>query len=317
MHGVSRLFYAQVFVLLKRQPNSCAHHGIVRLFLQPLALPAGKLLHMPRRSALQSLVPSALLDTIRRIQGTKIRFVGNFGSWEDAKAASTGYSAQVILDRTIEANRKVKRGEAAFERDSITYGEMEHNFPLAWALMRAAAKCGRLHVLDFGGAMGTTYFQSRALVNAAPHLKWAIVEQPSHVEAGINEFANKDLSFHPTIEDACKRQEIDVLILSGVLQYLPDPLLFLDSVLERRFRSIIVDRTPFMLAGRARLTVQHVPKWIYPASYPAWFFSDSEVLNKFSKQYEEVATWPALDKHHPEGGRAQYKGFLFELKKAS
>jgi hypothetical protein len=28
-----------------------------------------------------------------------------------------------------------------------------------------------------------------------------------------------------------------------------------------------------------------------------------------------MATWPALDKHHPEGGRAEYKGFLFELRK--
>jgi hypothetical protein len=69
-----------------------------------------------------------------------------------------------------------------------------------------------------------------------------------------------------------------------------------------------------MTNGIARLTVQHVPKRIYPASYPAWFLSENEFLATFAKQYERVATWPALDKHNPQGGRAQYKGFLFELR---
>jgi len=193
---------------------------------------------------------------------------------------------------------------------------MEYNFPLAWALMRAAARNGRLHVLDFGGALGSTYFQSNTLVNATPHLKWAIVEQPAHVEAGSKEFGNEELSFYRTIEDACKSDEFDVLLLSGVLQCLPDPFGFIDSVVERRISSVILDRTPFMTNGITRLTVQHVPASIYPASYPAWFFSENELLAKFEKHYDRIATWPALDKHHPEGGRAEYKGFLFELKQS-
>lgn len=267
------------------------------------------------KSILKSLTPPLVLDLIRRIQGTKIRFVGDFKSWGDAEAASTGYSAQVILDRTIQATRKVKNGEAAFERDGVTFSEMEYNFPLASPLMRAATRHGRLHVLDFGGALGSTYFQARALGNATPHLKWAIVEQPAHVEAGTKEFANQELSFHRTIEDACKHEQFDVLLLSGVIQCLPDPFGFLDSVLGRRISSVILDRTPFILNGVTRLTVQHVPECIYPASYPAWFFSEAELLDRFAQNYDLMATWPALDKHHPEGGRAEYKGFLFELRK--
>ncbi len=65
--------------------------------------------------------------------------------------------------------------------------------------------------------------------------------------------------------------------------------------------------------GLARLTIQHVPKWISPASYPAWFFSEKEFMAHFSLNYARIAEWSALDKHHPEGGRAQYKGFLLEL----
>jgi putative methyltransferase (TIGR04325 family) len=273
------------------------------------------------KNILESLTPPIVWQRVRRIlsgiRGGQIRFVGNFRSWAEAQAASTsnGYSTELILDRTIEAIRRVKNGEAAFERDSVTFQELEYHFPLAWALMRAAARHGRLHVLDFGGALGSTYSQSRPLLDSTPSLKWAIVEQLGHVEAGKKEFTNQELSFHRTVEEACRYQQCDVLLLSGVLQCLPDPLGFLDSVLNLGIPSVILDRTPFMLNGIPRLTVQHVPDWIYPASYPAWFLSGHEVMAKFAKRYDKIASWPALDKHHPEGGSAEYKGFLFEMKK--
>ena len=244
----------------------------------------------------------------------QIQFTGNFNSWSDAAKASSGYGEASILNKTIEAVRKVTKGEMAFERDGVPFREMQHSFPLAWALMRTAARYGRLHVLDFGGALGSSYFQSRQLLNCGRSLKWAIVEQASHVTAGNKEFANSELSFYRSIESACAENEYDVLLLSGVIQYLPDPLGFLGHVLDRRIPSIIVDRTPFMANGIARLTVQHLPKRIYRACYPAWFLSEEDFTAKFVRQYETIATWPALDKHHPQGGLAHYKGFLFESK---
>jgi putative methyltransferase (TIGR04325 family) len=244
----------------------------------------------------------------------RIQFSGHFSSWDEAARVSLGYDQEGILTTTIEAVRKVINGEMAFERDSVPFPEMQYHFPLLWALMRTTARRQRLHVLDFGGALGSSYFQSRHLLDTCQVLKWAIVEQPSHVNVGSKEFANSELSFYRSIECACEDNEYDVLLLSGVIQYLPDPLAFLSHVLDRRIPSIIVDRTPFMTNGIARLTVQHVPKRIYPASYPAWFLSENEFLATFAGQYERLATWPALDKHNPQGGRAEYKGFLFELR---
>jgi putative methyltransferase (TIGR04325 family) len=266
----------------------------------------------------RAVMPPFLWDYACRVSSAlfrnQIRFIGNYKSWEEAEAASSGYHAEAILENTMTAVRKVKSGEMAFERDGVAFQEMEYNFPLGWALMRAAARKGRLHVLDFGGALGSTYFQSCALIKSIPHLKWTIVEQPAHVEAGAKEFATEELSFHRKIEDACQSEQFNVLLLSGIIQYLPNPLGFLDSVLERRISSVVVDRTPFMTNGATRLTVQNVPNWIYSASYPAWFFSENELLAKFARHYDKIATWPALDKHNPEGGRAEYKGFLFELR---
>jgi putative methyltransferase (TIGR04325 family) len=251
------------------------------------------------------------------LTGTKIRFVGDFQSWADAQAASTGYSARAVLDQTIKAARRVRGGEASFERDGVAFQAMEDNSPLAWALKRIADRYRRLHVIDFGGSLGSTYHQMGATRSSLGDVKWAIVEQPAHVDTGNREFANAELSFHPTIEEACKIEVFDALLLSGVLQYLSDPFQFLRSVLDRHIPAIILDRTPFMVGDRRRLTVQHVPKSIYPATYPSWFFSESELLANMLKCYDKVAEWPALDKHHPEGDRAHYKGFLFELKKPS
>jgi len=268
---------------------------------------------------IRSVIPPRLLDKMSRASlfGNTygIRFCGDYNSWAQAAAASTGYGAQEILDRTFEAAQKVKSGDAAFERDGVTFDEREYNFPLVWALMRSAVRHGRLHVLDFGGSLGSVYFQSRHLIEPLRSLKWAIIEQPSHVEVGKREFSNEELSFHCTIEEACKNERFDVLLLSGVLQCLPDPMGFLDSVLGRRIPSVVLDRTPFMTNGTTRLTIQHVPEWIYSASYPSWFFSEKELLGEIVKQYDEIAEWPALDRHHPQGGRAEYRGFLFELRK--
>ena len=266
------------------------------------------------KRTLKTLAPPLLLDHIQVLTGTKIRFTGDFKSWSEAEAASGGYSTPAILEQTIKAARRVKSGMAAFERDGVAFKEMEYNFPLAWALMRTAARCGKLHVLDFGGSLGSSYFQSRTLVRSSLDLRWAIVDQLAHVEAGKKEFANTELSFHTTIDEACQDHRFDALLLSGVIQCLSDPYGFLEDVLNRRIPSIILDRTPFMVDGTNRLTIERVPRRIYRASYPAWFFCEKQVLSKFAKHYDQVATWPALDKHHPQGGRAHYKGFLFELK---
>jgi putative methyltransferase (TIGR04325 family) len=272
------------------------------------------------RSFARSVMPPVLLDFARGSVGrfmNQVQFSGHFLSWDEAARASSGYDEDCILQTTIEAARKVINGEMAFERDSVPFPEMQYHFPLLWALTRATVRYQRLHVIDFGGALGSSYFQSRHMLDTCEVLKWAIVEQPSHVTVGNKEFANSELSFHRSLDSACKDTAYDVLLLSGVIQYLPDPFAFLGHVLGRRIPSIIVDRTPFMTNGIARLTVQHVPKRIYPASYPAWFLSEQELLAAFTQQYERIATWPALDKHHPQGGRAEYKGFLFELKKES
>lgn len=112
------------------------------------------------KGLIKDLLPPAVLRAYRRVAATGIRFSGDHESWDGARATSTGYDGEEILRRARDAALKVKRGEARFERDSIILAEPEYSFPMLATLLRVAARRdGELTVLDFGGALGSSYRQ--------------------------------------------------------------------------------------------------------------------------------------------------------------
>jgi putative methyltransferase (TIGR04325 family) len=245
-----------------------------------------------------------------------VRFTGDYASWEEAAQASSGYAAPVILETTRAALLRVKNGEAAYERDSVTFPTIDYEYPLLACLLRAATEHGnRLSVLDFGGSLGSTYFQCRSFLAPLEELRWSIVEQPAHVICGQRDFANDELRFYETVAGCLRVERPQVLLLSGVLQCLPKPYAVLDDLIGQAFDYIVVDRTAFLRGGGDRLTLEHVPAWIYPAVYPSWFLSEERLLGLFAGRYELLASFRALDTTHPAGGEADYKGFLFRRRR--
>jgi putative methyltransferase (TIGR04325 family) len=246
--------------------------------------------------------------------GQNIVFTGDYGSWDEAMHSSTGYDAGVILEKTCAALLKVKNGEATFERDSVLFDKIQHAFPVLAGLLRAAqAHDGRLCVVDFGGALGSSYFQCRGFLQVVRRLEWLVVEQTAHVACGRKNFASEQLRFYNTAEESLTGHHPNALLLSSVLQYLPNPYEVLQKLLSHRISHVIIDRTAFLAGGRERLTVQHVPDSIYPASYPAWFFSETKFTATIeSAGYTLVADFPGTDDISPEGEQAHFKGFVYE-----
>lgn len=250
-----------------------------------------------------------------RRESQRIRFTGDFASWGEAERASTGYSTPEILEKTRVALLKVKAGDAAFERDSVTFNVMRYEFSLLAGLLRAAmASAGRLSVLDFGGALGSSYFQCRSFLSDLDELRWSVVDQPPQVACGRKDFANEQLRFYDTISDCLREQQPNVLLLSSVLQYLRSPYEALADLLRVAIPFVIVERTAFNSSDRDRLTVQHVPERIYRASYPAWFLSETLFRKVFANDYDLICEYKGLDNLHPRNGRAIYKGFQFQRK---
>jgi putative methyltransferase (TIGR04325 family) len=247
-----------------------------------------------------------------------IVFNGDYGSWNDAVQSSTGYDAGVILEKTCAALLKVKNGEAAYERDSVLFDKIQHAFPVLAGLLRAAQEhAGRLCVVDFGGALGSSYFQCRSFLRVVRRLEWLVVEQAAHIACGRKNFESDQLRFYNTMEECLAAHRPNALLLSSVLQYLPDPYEVLQKLLSHRICHVIIDRTAFLASDRERLTVQRVPDSIYPASYPAWFFSETKFTTVIeSAGYNLAADFPGADDISPEGEKAYFKGFIYERRGA-
>jgi putative methyltransferase (TIGR04325 family) len=256
----------------------------------------------------RALLPPLLADWWER-RFRRVRFEGDFASWDAARAASTGYDSAAILERVLEAARTVRDGRAAFERDGVLHLEPAPSWTLAACLMQEAARAGgRLNVLDFGGSLASCYFQHRSLWQGAIRIRWAVVEQAMFVEAGQREFSNGELSFHSDIASAVFAAEPTVALLSGVVGWVEHPHRLLDEIVELGLPAIILDRNPIIADDRDRLTVQRVPAHIGVASYPAWLLSRPRLLGHFEEKYELRAEFEGNDR---PSGPAVFRGYYF------
>ena len=187
-------------------------------------------------------------------------YTGNYSSWKMARQHSKGYNAPNVLEAAIAGTQEIRKNGSAY-----------HSWPLLFALMKAAvANNGHLSVLDFGGALGTIYHRDRSTLQPLSSIRWSVVEQPSFVKAGREIFQNNELFFYYTTEECLEHERINTVLLSGVLQYLPDPHKVIDEIALIGISNVIIDRTPFIL-GHDRLTVQHVLK---PRSSYSWSTSE-------------------------------------------
>jgi putative methyltransferase (TIGR04325 family) len=253
-------------------------------------------------------VPPAVMNLLRARFGS-FRFQGDFPSWQAAVRECEGYSSDGILARVKTASLAVEDGKAAFERDSVLFDRIEYSWPLlAGLLWIAAQRKNRLHVLDFGGSLGSSYRQNRRFLTGLERLNWSVVEQPSFAACGKRNFENDVLWFFPDLDGCLAFGRPDVAIFSSVLQYVERPYQVLKDVLATGVGFLIIDRTPFIEGPRDRLSVQTVTGRIFPASYPAWFFSRRQFLDSLETHFELVEEFDASDR--PANVACRYLGLL-------
>jgi putative methyltransferase (TIGR04325 family) len=267
---------------------------------------------VPLRQAkrvLRKIVPASIVSYWRHAHAPPvIDFSGDFPSWESAqKECMGGWDAPNILAKVRASALKVKRGEASFERDSVVFEYPDHRWPLAACLLYAAMKRSgdRFHVADFGGSVGSTYYQHRDVLNAIPALMWSVIEQPHFVACGKAEFEDEVLKFYDTITQVATRGRIDLVLFSGALQCLPNPFDFLAICADMGVPHILIDRHPETDAEEDHIEIQHVREPIYKANSPHRTFAKAR-FEKFMESigYQMVFSFQGFDGPH-------YRGFLF------
>jgi putative methyltransferase (TIGR04325 family) len=260
-----------------------------------------------------SIEPAKIL--FRRLKFSRHGFTGNYRSWELAKRHATGYDAEIILDKVKESVLKVKQGEAAYERDSVLFDRVQYSWPLLSALMWVAAiNKSTLNVLDFGGSLGSSYFQNKYFLDTLEQVRWNVMEQNKFVQTGRLYIQDGNLQFFNTVDEAIGANGLpDILLLGCTLPYLENPYGLLRKLMQAGIPYLIVDNTFFNYEKKDRICLQKVPPDIYEASYPCWFLNYCSIKQTIMEAYSIIAEHKNESVAYLDGHKIQYKGFLAKI----
>ena len=215
---------------------------------------------------------------------------GNYNSWQEALAKTTGYNADSVLQGVRVAATEVKSGRGAYERDAIVYDHVEIAYPLlATLLWIASLNDNNLSLIDYGGSLGTSYRQNYPFLKHLKSLNWGLIEQEMFAKEGKANFEDEHLKFYYNLDECLKSQlNPQLLMFSSSLQYMEKPFELLQRVKDSNIEFFMIDRTAFIEGLEDRLTIQSVPPAFYDASYPCWFFSENKMKDFLSDTYEMV-----------------------------
>ena len=246
----------------------------------------------------------------------KYGWFGNYKTWEEANAQCTGYDSSLILEKIKAAALKVKNGEKPYERDGVLFDKTEYSIPLQELIAKAAAENnGTVKVADFGGSLGSSYYQNKPQLDALQDVKWGVIEQSNFVSTGKKYFENGTLRFFYTIEEFTGQLGTpDILLISSTLQYIEEPYQLLDELIQAGAKYIIIENTAFNNKPYNRITIQKVPPQIYTASYPCWLLNYEEVKLSLSRRYTVLQEYTNELFIYVEGKKTPYRGLVLKLK---
>ena len=258
---------------------------------------------------LKSITPPIFIFWFKKLFHRK-KFIRNVKNWDEALDISTSYNTADVFNKTLNSARLVRDGKAVYERDSVIFNKIQYDYKLLSSLLFIANTQNRLHVVDFGGALGTSYRQNLKYLDSLDvSKKWTIIEQSEYVRIGTNEFQTDVLSFSGSISNI--DFEIDVIMMCGSICYLEKPYDILDQIKKAKPKFILIVRTPFSNSMNDELSIQIVPNNIYEATFPIWTFSETKFITYLSDMYEVFETW---DDDLQADTDAPCKGFLLQIK---
>src|ERR1700680_4399578 len=156
---------------------------------------------------LSDFVPPIITRLVRRPKTIPQPYIfGDFRNWEAASAAAVPFEADFNVDGQV--TEQIRRGE---RRSGSNF------MPIMCGILLGGGK-----VLDYGGNFGFMYFQAMQTIPSFIEW-WRVVDLPKVVEYGNARFADGALSFFDSTEKALVGQQPDVIVCSGVLQYLAAP----------------------------------------------------------------------------------------------
>jgi putative methyltransferase (TIGR04325 family) len=250
------------------------------------------------RRFIKFLVPVFVIKILNIILKRNILFIGNYQSWHDAFVNSKGYNDYKIFKKKKESFQKVLIRKAEYERDSVLFYKEKVDNPLIEVIERIRFKLKKkINVLDFGGSFASIYFQNKSILKNKYNYSWSVIDQKKIIKYAKSKKIKKkikelysNLNFYYSIKNFYKFQNSDLVLFSGVLQYLENPYQILQYLVKKKVEYILILRTSFN-NQKEQIKVQIVPESIYKSSYPIRIFNKKQFLSFFKKnEYQQIKT---------------------------
>lgn len=265
------------------------------------------------RRFLKGALPLFVYEGIKA-RKSPIKYEYGFKNWADAKAASIGYSEDSILQKVSDQTVLMVESNSGWVRDGFYFEEVQVNFEILSFLSLQSTRMQPLRVVDFGGGLGTTFFQNRNILNKFDiKVCWNIIEQPNFVAEGkliLDSIPN--LHFFESLSEASITSS-DLVIFSSVLEYIEDSYHFLEEImrLESKPSGILIDRSPIDLVDSGKYVVQNVDHSIHQARLPLRILGQDKIVEILSSDYELLTDWVSSTQPDP---KSLARGLYFRRK---
>jgi putative methyltransferase (TIGR04325 family) len=256
---------------------------------------------------IRSFIPPIVNDYIA---SKKWSFEGNYSSFDEASARCKGYSD---IDTVSEIKKKFIEGRKLKSGKEVFLDPYDQQLLSAFFIVSRALDKKEIKVLDLGGGFGGHYYQLTTAVGNKIKLKWDIVETTTLVKEARNIDLSGDINFHDNI-DLLVSNKYDLILTSGTLQYLENPEEMFSKLKDISHSFLIINRFPMIDEEQDRLTIQHVPKTYYPASFPSWFFSEGKWSDIFQEAHKINFRWFCMSEVFLGMQKVPFQGLLLQKK---
>jgi putative methyltransferase (TIGR04325 family) len=169
-------------------------------------------------------------------------------------------------------------------------------------------------LFDYGGNLGRSYFPFRRVLKLLPEFQWVVCDVPAVAELGRKLAAERGEGQIAFTSEFNELSGCDVLLTSGTLQYVKEPLAVLITGVPSKPRHIFVNRTAIW-DRETYVTLEDLGTIVSPYVVR----NEKEFVDSILKLgYELLDSWECPEsfchvRHHPARTLSHYRGYYFRL----
>jgi len=191
-------------------------------------------------------------------------------NWKSAVSGSSGYQSPRTISTIAGSDPVIDRG--TIKQNFLGSRYLQVASAILSGLDPEKLKSGTtIRVLDVGGALGQYFYLLRDNV---PNLKfeWLILETPALCQLGESQHVDHPgISWTYALNDSS--QTFDIVLLSGMIQYVEKPFEFLEMVMQKA-QLLIFNRLPLSTKAHNLVCIQRPGLFESKGSYPVHIFSE-------------------------------------------